>query len=258
MRLAAALPLILVAAIRAQAAPLAAHSASYTLTLKPSSDQSVIAASGTMTYDVLDACTSWSTAQHLVIDLTNKDGQDIKMVSDYATMEAKDGRRLEFHTRMVTDTAVTQKLDGTATLDRTGRGTADYVNPERRQIALPAGTLLPMAHTAALIDAAEAGKRFLAVPLFDGTDAGGAQDTFVTLEGWKPPAPQTWPGLSSLSAGRVHVAFFDRDASSETPTYEIGMKYFANGVADGLTMNFGDFSMLGSLTKFALRPPPHC
>ena len=52
-----------------------------------------------------------------------------------------------------------------------GRGVADYTAPEKKHLVLPAGTLLPMAHTAALIDAAAAGKRFFAVPLFDGTGA---------------------------------------------------------------------------------------
>ncbi len=263
MRL-AALPLILAATLAeaalhvAEAAPLAAHKAAYALTLKPTADQEVIAASGTMTYNVVDACTSWTTSQHLVIDITNKDGQDVKMVSDYATVEAKDGRRLEFHTKQVTDTAVTQQLDGTATLERSGKGAADYTSPERRQVLLPIGTLLPLAHTSAIIDAAEAGKKFLSVPLFDGTDASGAQDSFVTIEMWKPPAPQPWPTLSGLPFGRVHVAFFDRSTASETPSYEIGIQYFRNGVGASLAMNFGEFSMEGTLTQFQLQPPPRC
>jgi hypothetical protein len=269
MRLTAALLLTCAAcavqapAFRAGAAPLAAHAATYALTLKPSSDQDVIAASGTMTYEVLDACTAWTTAQHLVINLTNKDGQDVKMVSDYATLEAKDGRHLEFHTKQVTDGAVTESLDGSATLDASGRGTADFTSPERNRVKLPPGTLLPMAHTGALIDGAAAGKKFLSLPLFDGTDADGAQDTFVTIESWDMPsagAPHdpAWPALAAQPSGRMHIAFFDRAKSAETPTYEIGMRYFQDGVADGLTMNFGDFAMQGELAQFALRQAPRC
>jgi len=269
MRLTAALLLICAVpafpalALPARAAQLAAHAATYALTLKPGADQNVIAATGTMTYEVLDACTAWTTAQHLVINLTNKDGQDVRMISDYATLEAKDGRHLEFHTKQVTDGAVTESLEGAATLDPSGRGTADFTSPEHNRVALPAGTLLPMAHTGALIDGAEAGKRFLSLPLFDGTDAGGAQDTFVTIESWNPPSAAAgrdpvWPALAAQSSGRMHIAFFDRTKSAETPTYEIGMQYFQDGVADGLTMNFGDFAMSGKLAQFTLRQPPHC
>jgi hypothetical protein len=35
------------------------------------------------------------------------------------------------------------------------------------------------------------------------------------------------------------------------------MRYWSNGVADELAMNFGDFVMNGKLTEFTLRPG-HC
>ena len=257
MRLSAALvfPLLLSAA---QGAPLAAHHAVYQLTLDRSHEQGVTEAHGTMIYDVLDTCAAWTTSQHLVIDLTNKDGQDIHMVSDYATLESKDGTHLDFHTKQVTDQAVTEQLDGSAVLAHSGgRGVASFTSPEKKQALLPEGTLLPMAHTGALIDAAMAGRKFLSVPLFDGTAAGGAQDTFVTVENWHKPAPQKWAALSALPSGRVHIAFFDRGSATETPDYEIGMQYFANGVADALRMDFGDFSMDGKLTTLDLHPA-HC
>ena len=239
----------------AQAAPLAAHHALYALSLNTAREQNVTDAHGTMSYDVVDTCSGWTTAQHLVIDLTNKDGQDIHMVSDYATIESKDGTHLEFHTKQATDKAVTAQLDGTAVLEHSGgRGHADFTAPEKKQVLLPEGTLLPMAHTGALLDAAITGKKFLSVPLFDGTGTDGAQDTFVTVENWRPPAGQKWAALSPLASGRVHIAFFDRGTAAETPDYEIGMQYFANGVADNLSMDFGDFAMDGKLQTLDMHP----
>jgi hypothetical protein len=240
-------------------ATLAAHHAVYKLTLDASREEGVLAASGTMTYDVLDTCSAWTTSQHLVLQFTNKDGHDVHMVSDYATLESKDGTHLDFHTRETTDGAVNEQLDGTAVLDHSGgTGHADFTSPQKTTVLLPIGTLLPMAHTAAIIDAAAAGKKFLSVPLFDGTGANGAEDTFVTIESWKPPATQKWPGLSTLPMGRVHISFFDRTTDSETPNYEIAMQYFANGVADAMVMDFGDFSMDGAMEQFELRAPPKC
>ena len=254
----APLTLALVLQNGAQAAPLAAHHALYTLSLNATHEQNVTEAHGTMTYDVVDTCTAWTTAQHLVIDLTNKDGQEVHMVSDYATMESKDGTRLDFHTRQVTDQAVTAQLDGSAALERSGgRGHADFTSPEKKTVLLPEGTLLPMAHTGALLDSAAAGKKFLSVPLFDGTGIDGAQDTFVTVETWHAATPQKWAALSPLASGRVHIAFFDRGSAAETPDYEIGMQYFVNGVADGLAMDFGDFAMDGKLQTLDMHPP-HC
>src|SRR5262249_14137355 len=85
----------------------AAHRACYTMTLNSSRGGDVVAASGTMGYEVIDACDGWAVRQRLSMTLTNSDGQDIKMVSDYATWEAKDGLKFRFHMKQTTDTAVT-------------------------------------------------------------------------------------------------------------------------------------------------------
>jgi hypothetical protein len=238
---------------------IAAHRASYVLSLKSSQDQGVLSANGTMTYDVTDACTGYTTAQHLVINLTNRDARDVTMVSDYATFETKDGTRLSFHTRQTTSGTVTEQLDGIATLDRSGgTGHADFSTPPHKRIPLPQGTLLPNAHTLAILQGGAAGKRFLSMPLFDGTGEDGAQDTFVTIEAWQQPHTVKWSALSMLPSARVHVAFYDRDQGTEMPNYEIGMRYFDNGVADDLAMNFGDFVMAGKLTVFEAKPVPRC
>ncbi len=250
------------------AVPMAAHHAVYALTLdtsgppKPDETASVVAARGTMTYDVTDACTGWASAQHLSITLTNHDGQDIQMDSDYATFETKDGLKIDFHMKQTTDTAVTQQVDGTATLPAPGQaGEVRYTSPAARTMPLPEGTLFPMKHTEAIIAAATGGQRFLTVPLFDGTGPDGAQDTFVTVLDWGKPFDTKWPALSAMPSGRVHISFFDRGkpGAGQTPSYEIGMRYWANGVADNLRMNFGDFVMDGTLSEFHLMPPPaHC
>lgn len=247
------------AAAVAPAPFIAAHHAAYVLTLKSSQDQGVLSASGTMTYDITDACTGYTTAQHLVINLTDRDARDVTMVSDYATFETKDGTRLSFHTRQLTGSTVTEQLDGTAALDHSGgSGHADFTSPDRKRVQLPPGTLLPNAHTLTILEASAAGKRFLSVPLFDGTGEDGAQDTFVTIESMQAPHTVQWSALSALPSSRVHVAFFDRDQGSEMPTYEIGMRYFIDGVADDLAMNFGDFVMAGKLTTLDIKPPPRC
>ncbi len=44
-----------------------------------------------------------------------------------------------------------------------------------------------MAHTEAIITAAREGKKFLALPLFDGTDENGAEDSAIAIIDWKQP-----------------------------------------------------------------------
>jgi hypothetical protein len=234
-----------------QSADLAAHRAVYTLSLANARSGDVAGASGRMAYEVIDACDGWAVRQRLQMTITNRDGQDIQMLSDYTTWESKDGRRLRFRMRQTTDTAVTSEVAGRATLDRAGGGgEAHYELPANTTKSLPEGTLFPMSHTAAILTAAEAGKRFLALPLFDGTSADGAQDSFIVITSWDPPAANKWPLLSELPSGRVHVAFFDRTPATLEPDYEVAMRYWKNGVADDLQMDFGDFVMSGKLAEF--------
>jgi hypothetical protein len=244
--------------LRAIAGRLAAHRAMYRLTLDGTPNGDVVAARGTMGYEVQDACDAWATRQRLDMTITNNDGQDVHMVSDYATWESKDGLRMRFHMRQTTDDNVTQQLDGEASLNRIGgTGRVHYTLPKDVAKELPAGTLFPMTHTAAIVAGAEAGKRFLGIPLFDGTGPDGAQDSFVVVMNWVKAQPNQYPVLAAQPSGRVHIAFFDRGKTTMQPDYQVAMRYWQNGIADDLRMDFGDFAMKGKLASLAI-PPGHC
>ncbi|MCC6717130.1 MAG: DUF1849 family protein, partial [Acetobacteraceae bacterium] len=218
----------------------------------------VIAAHGTMGFEVIDACDAWAVRQRLAITVTGRDGTDIDLASDYTTWESKDGLKMRFRMRQTTDDAVVNDLTGTAELERPGGpGRATYTQPADTTRDLPAGTLFPTAHTEAILAAAKAGKRFIALPLFDGTSADGAQDSTIAIVGWNPPAATAWPELTPLPSTRVRIAFFEREGNKQQPEYEVGMRYWENGVADQLNMDFGDYVLSGKLTELTL-PKPGC
>ena len=235
----------------------AAHRALYNLTLATARGNDVIAARGTMGYEVIDACDGWAVRQRLAMTLTNTEGQDIQMVSDYATWESKDGLKFRFHMKQTTDTAVTSQTDGDASLERAwraGRGALHGPGGHHQEAA--AGDAVPDGpHRGDHRGGARAGKRFLALPLFDGTDDTGAEDSSIVVLDWKQPQPNKYALLSELPSTRVRLAFFDHNSTSEVPTYQVGMRYWENGVADDMQMDFGDFVMNAKLTD--LTPLPH-
>ncbi len=242
----------------AEPVQLAAHRATYALAMDSARGGSVTGVRGTMAYEVTDACDGWAVRQRLDMTLSSRDGQDVKMVSDYLTWESKDGTKLRFHMKQTTDTAVTDQVEGEASLPEAGAaGEIHYTLPENKTLDLPAGTLFPMAHTAAIIAAAEAGKKFLTLPLFDGTGPDGAQNTSVFVSSWNGPAAAPYPELTELPSGRVRVAFFPRKEQAQQPDYEVGMRYWSNGVADELNMDFSDFVVNGKLSSFT-EPASHC
>lgn len=251
-------------ALPALAAPLAAHRAHYELTMQETRGD-VTAASGSMDYQFEDVCEGWATRQRLDMVLTNSDGQDIHMVSDYATLESKDGLHMQFHMRQTTDTAVTEQVDGEATLSKAGgAGVAHYSAPEDKVIQLEPGTVFPTPHTETILDAAAAGKKFVTLPLFDGTSEHGPQDTFVTILNWRGASAAPFKPLETLPSGRFQLSFFDKtnkgdsdQAGAGTPDYAVGMRYWENGVSDAMAMDFGDFIMKGVMKSFELLPH-HC
>ncbi|MFT8418839.1 MAG: cell envelope integrity EipB family protein [Acetobacter sp.] len=239
--------------------PLASQQAVYDLGLVESAGGQTLSATGRMSYTVLKTCLGWSSHQRLDIQsVTRKQGEE-HLLSDYAAQESLDGRHLTFKSQETRNGKVLRIVSGEASLAPDGSGVVQYRQPLAKTLPLPAGTLFPAAHTAHILAAAQKGEKDLTTPLFDGTLPDGPEDTYVTLLNWSaPPADTPYPALQKLAFGHVHIAFYDRNAHTMMPEYEMGMRYFANGVSDQLHLDFGDFKMQGTLSTLDLPPTPTC
>ena len=242
---------------------LLAHRAAYRLKLDSVRDSASISqAEGIMLFEVIDACDAWASRQRFTLLITDRDGNVIETTSDYATLEAKDGSSLRFSLTQMTGGAITSRVAGEASVTAQG-GRIRYQEPAATEEDLPEGTILPMIHTLRSIAAARAGQRIFVTPLFDGTTADGAQDTTTIISGgWVPPqANANFPLLATLSSARMRIAFFERNPNGQgggasTPEYEVSLRYFENGVADELKMDFGEFVVDGRLGELQAIPSP--
>lgn len=245
-------------ALSAGIARMAAHRAAYRLDIGEARGSGISAVRGAMVFDVADACEGWATRQRMTMTVVDRDGQEIETISDYATYEAKDGSRLRFSLTQTTNGAVSQRVAGEAELGADGAGRVRFSDPVGREEPLPAGTLLPMRHTALSVEAARAGRRILVAPLFDGTSDEGAQDTTTVVSSWGAAAGEPrFPLLAGQASGRMRIAFFERGAATggaSQPDYEVGLRYFENGVADELVMDFGEFSVTGRMLELTPLP----
>ncbi|PHY95528.1 hypothetical protein CSR02_00855 [Acetobacter pomorum] len=238
---------------------IASQRAVYDLTLTETSGGKTLSATGTMLYSVRHGCSGWSTQQRLDIQSVTRQNGVEHMISDYSTFESADGHSLIFRTMETSNGKLLQNLRGEATLHPDGSGTAHYEKPLAKTLTLPAGTLFPIQHTVSILDAARSGKTEISAPIFDGTSPDGATDTYITLLGWGKTTPPTdFSALNALQSGHVHVAFFARTPPNMMPEYEMGMRYFANGVSDNLTLDFGDFRMKGTLHTLDLPKAETC
>jgi len=241
--------------VGAPAADLASHRAAYRLDLETARGSAGIeSATGAMLYEVVDQCDSWTSQQRFTLALTLRDGTATERLSDYVTWEAKDGRSMRFRLRQVVDGALAQTIVGEARLGADGAGRVRYREPTEQEIALPRGTLFPMIHTLRIVAAARAGQRTLAAPLFDGTSEHGANESNTAIIGAIGGEPSRFPALAPLASWRFRIAFFEPTNTSGSPDYEVGLRYWENGVADDLTMDFGDFVVRGRLETLEIVP----
>ena len=246
----------------AHAAPpvaMAAHRAVYDLVLSAVGNGDVVTAEGRLTFVLSDMCTAWSTQQQLHVRSVGREGDEHDSDSDYAVLEDKDGSSLVFRADQSENGQPSPRIAGEAHMRPTG-GRVHYTAPGVHDVALPAGTLFPVAHTASVIAAGQAGQTEIAPPLFDGTVETGALNTYVLLLAReRPPVATPFAALAPLGAQRVHVAYYNPTRRDMGPIFEQGMRYFPNGVADRLDLDFGQFRLAGTLREFRLLPvPDHC
>ena len=249
--------LALLAPLPAAAAGLTGQHALYDLSLTKLRTHDITGATGQMSFDVVDGCTGWASTQHMTLIIRNVDGTLNKSVSDYMTWETKDGKTLTF-TERESDNDGAEQIDdaGSATHNPDGSGVVNYTTPANTQYSFPTGTLFPMQHTEVLLAAGDSRQSFIAPLLFDGTDITGAQATFVAVLGHHDGEKTPWPALDGIPSTDVDIAFYARKSDDENPDFRSAMRYFEDGVAANLVMDFGDFVMTGKLTKITIPLSP--
>ena len=253
------LPIFVLVISSAGAAPpitLTSQLATYGLSLLKVRGHAVTGATGRLQFDVTDTCHAYAVTQRLTLLIRKEDGSLVRTVSDYDTWESHDGRHFSFLLRNTQDGKTKVESQGTAELSRDG-GMVTYSEPTRHFVKLPAHTLFPMAQTVMLLQAAESGRKFMTTPLFDGTSKNGAEDSFIAVLGLSGTKHSTFPPLSRLPSALVDISFFPRVREDNKPDFRSQMRYYTNGVARGVRLDFGNFVMRGRLTHLVI-PPPTC
>jgi hypothetical protein len=264
MRLASfLLGLLLFVPTLVSAGEFASHRAVYDMKLSRSQNGAeVVDVRGTMTYEWLDACDGWTTAQKSQMTFLYQDGRTANLGWSLSSWESKDGLRYRFFVRNFTDDKLTSEFKGEAKLDGRGLGgVAFFTSPKNLKLALPTGTLFPTTHTITLLGHLKAGDRLLYATVFDGTDDKGLFDISAVLAGTPPPEAAI-AALSPLVAKgpiyRVGLAFFTPTGNQSTPEHEQTLSVYGNGIVGKLSLDYGSFTVDAALTKVEGLPAPGC
>jgi len=137
--------------------------------------------------------------------------------------------------------------------------------PEAKELRLET-TQFPTHHLKDLLARASDGETFYETTMFDGSDTADKVMTTTVVIGKQADAKPSDPELKAMAAlgsarfRPVDMAYFDLSEAGadgeELPSYRISFKLYDNGVTRDLVMDYGDFSMTGTLVDLDLFDAP--
>ena len=243
------------------AMPLAAHRASYRITLADAvGSKSPTAARGRVAYEFTGSpCEGYSQTFRQVTELQPAEGPT--RISDMrsATFEDGAGRDFSFNIRTGNDGAAPEVVDGHAERRGSDVLAIRLKKPAEQTADLGDDVLFPTAHLARIIAGARAGQRMLAVKVFDGSDDGKKVYDTMTIIG-RPLTGAADEGAAHVAAmdamprWPVTISYFEEGRKDQGPAYVLGFELYENGVSRALRFDYGDFVLAGQMVSLDLQP----
>ena len=245
----------------AYASALASYRAIYDVRLAEGHNNgNIVGISGRIVYNFQKICGGWVLQQESAMELQLAEGGSVPDYTAFSSWEADDGSRYRYSLSRNKDPE--QTILGDAKMIP-GGGVASFQKPKSVQFNLPKGVLFPVAHTKEMIARAEKGETQFNAITFEGTEVEGAKmiSAFVSK---LAPANDKYSNDVSLGelADRpgwmVHIAYFDPDALTPEPIYEIEVDLLDNGIAKRWLLGYGSLGAEMILKKVEAIPASDC
>lgn len=240
------------------------HRAVYNLQLADASERSGINSMfGRMVYEFTGSeCEGYRVNFRFVTQVET--GGEKKITDQQSsTFEDMKNGRFEFESKTYNNEELSKQVSGMAER-RDGKIDVDLTEPVAKELSLTAARF-PTQHTLDVINRAEHGEHFFEARVFDGSD--NADKTLFTSTVMGSPVGVTSDDPDAANAGKlktekawpVTIAYFDDAPGTDgVPTYRMSFKLYANGVSRDLLMDYGDFSLKGTLVKLDFLPEESC
>lgn len=257
---------------------LASHRGIYEMSLgKRQSSMPIVGVEGRLVYEFSGSkCEGWTSRFRLVTRVALGGGSDgektetTTRLTDLRTTSYEDGegKSYDFLNQNLLDGVPVEQSKGLA---RHGAGETlvRLDRPSTKTLTLPGGVKFPTEHMAAIIDAAKSGKTVAEIDLYDGSETGervfrttiviGNEPTGPDDVGTEPAANVDW--LHGKRRWPVSVSYFDPAKTSSgdaTPEYQMNFLLYENGVSRKMRLDYGEFSLEGTLSKLEVIPVTSC
>jgi hypothetical protein len=241
------------------------HRAVYDVSLAESAMESnLVGVSGRLVYEITgSACAGYSTTSRFVLEFQQAQGANIVSDLRTATFEDPEAGSFTFSYETYMDDVLTEQSKGEA---QRGEGpmVVTITQPAPRSFELPAGTRFPNELTQALVEAANGGERFVGGEYFDGSSADVDLYQVSTVIAPQAAAPSgansaEAESLADVRGWHMALAYFDgAGAGDQSPTFTLSGNLYENGVAGDTTYNYGELSVLATLTSYEALPETPC
>lgn len=246
--------------------PLAAHRASYNVTLfKAIGSKSPTSARGRVTYEFTgSACDGYSQVFRQMTEMQPAEGAT--RVSDMrsATFEDAGEKDFSFDVRTTVDGGAPDIVNGEAERKKNDVLAIRLSKPSVQTVDVADDVLFPTAHLKRIIAAAKTGQQILAVKVFDGSDDGKKVYDTTTIIGHPITKPADDPDaahpatMKAMTRWPVSISYFDEGKKDAGPVYTLGFELYENGVSRALRFDYGDFILAGALSTLELLPDKGC
>jgi hypothetical protein len=254
----------------ASAANLAAHRAVYDLRMSRSNEGSnVSGVSGRLAYEVMgSACEGWTINFRMVNRFMEAESGTRLIDTQSTAWESGDGVDMRYNQKEY----INNKLEGEKRIKVTrsvaggdSQGRIDV--PEEKDFTIPGSALFPMQHQFRILAAAARGDNRDSSVIYDGSD-GEKTYQVVTFIGKKQEPgtnktdfenPEALP-LKALPSWPMTLSYYDTGptASQDTPSYQVNLDMYENGVATDLLLDYGSFALEGKLANLEMLKTDPC
>lgn len=224
------------------------HKGIYDITLhsrKQGSDVQSI--EGTLTYKLTKTCDGWGTdyVSDITYSLSNGAANPVK--STYSARESMDGTEMDFAMRRFEQNRLKESLRGHAAQTDAGLDVHAISLSGRIETHFDVQGVFPQMHAEKVLQSAIAGKKIYQAKLFDGSFS----DRYTIVNAVISPleTDKTW---------RVAMAFYDPNATSLEPEYEMHFTLSRDGVIREMDIVYPDFTLSQTLHDVKLLEQPSC
>ena len=240
------------AAISSQSASnLVAHRAYYEMSMGDKVQNShIVNISGRSAFALEHDCSGWRSIEDYIIQFVADTGGQDRVISHFESWEADSGDKYSFDVMEQSSFDGRKQFGGFAQLDDDRSGSAFYTQDPQPSVDLPSDTVFPMQHVRNILNQAENGEKLIAATLFTGAEPENAlMRTSTVVGGWRDEAAQDLGNLAEAGYWQINVAYFNPEATTAEPEYEIQFEMQRNGLVRNYVIDYGDFSINARLTE---------